>query len=189
VGQHSRIEYGQYDRDKRRPTAEILARGKVHHEGKGNGDQIRCHSHLKYHLIAVAVVSGEPVASVQIRFDLEVAVVRGGTPEIAPEQRDRGQQFNQWRMFGVQAVVVRVPHHVAGIHMILFVECERLAMNRKSGNAELDCDQCGHDRAESSCRQGKPPYQNRKMHADRVRVILLPCYLSPPDRGSAPPAA
>ena len=123
------IERDQSERREGGPVTEVLAGGKENNERKGEGEETGGQAHLEDDLIAIAVVAGEPLAAVEVGFDFEFAVLERWNPERTADQRRGGKQLGEGRVFGVEAVVAGVPHHVAGEAVIAFVKGGRFTMD------------------------------------------------------------
>ncbi len=145
VGQHVRIERHQRQRSEPRPVAERLPRRHENQQRKQQREHPGSHAHLKHKLIPVAVVVRQPFAAVDIRLGLEAAILLLRDPQRPPQCRQGCDQLRQRRMLRVQPVVARMPHHVAGKHVVAFIECGRLAMHHQRRQSHLYGDQSSYD--------------------------------------------
>jgi hypothetical protein len=96
-------------------------------------------------MLGCAVIAGEKVAAIEIGFGFELAALQGRNPQVSAEKRERGEEFDEGRMLGVETVVAGLIHHVAGEDVIVFVEGERFAMDDEGYEDSLN-DKKGTDR-------------------------------------------
>ena len=111
--------------------AEPLARGKENQKRKRQREQPGSEPHAEKQALAWTVVAGQKVAAVEVGLRFEIAAFERWNPQVSAQQRQRGQHLYQRRMFGVEAVIAGVQHHVAGEDVVVFIKRERLAMNHK----------------------------------------------------------
>jgi len=132
------VENDEGKRDERSGVAEPGTRGEEDHEGQTPGEQSCGETHAEDEALAGAIVAREPVAAVEIGFGLKFAALKGRDPELLVQRGNGGEQLDQRRMLGIEAVVAGLPHHVSREHVIAFIPRERLAMDHDGDERCLD---------------------------------------------------
>jgi hypothetical protein len=122
VGQEIGVEAGDDQREECSAGAEKLARGEEDDERQADGEDAGHHAHPKDQALAAPVIAGEPVAAVDIGLTFEKSALEWRRPEVPADRGDGGKKLDQRRMLRIEAVVARLPHHVAGKGVVALVE-------------------------------------------------------------------
>jgi hypothetical protein len=80
-------------------------------------------------MLSVSVATGQPVAAIEIGLLFEKTMLRRWNPQIVPKNGNVRDKFDQRRMFRVQPVICRFPHHVPGEHVVIFIKSKRFSMH------------------------------------------------------------
>jgi hypothetical protein len=87
------------------------------------------------------IVAEEEFASAEVGFVLEEAALARGDFELERKQRKGGDELDQRRMLGVEAIVVLQPVHVAGVDVVALVPARGLPAGGEADFGDEDQEQ------------------------------------------------
>ena len=130
MGKNVGIKDHENKSDKTGRIAKPLPRCQKHQKAQSQRKQLRARPHFEDELVSVSVVTRQPVTAIQIRFRFEKRVIpRWRNPQMIRKNGHGREKLHQRRVFRVQPIISRFPHHVAGEHVVVFIKGERFPMH------------------------------------------------------------